>query len=131
MLLKCLTVAYILLLASIVISADIGAIAPFSAWLHHIPFGDKGCHFLLVGILSFLLSASLTVNLRYQRKRAVVFSTIAILALLTSIEEASQTMLVSRQFSQFDMLANVAGSCVFGLFAFLLPSKGQTVQHAR
>lgn len=123
--LKSLTLIYILLLSCIVIGADIGALSPFSTWLHHIPFGDKTCHFVFVGILSFLLSATLSMNLQRRRKRTVVLTTIAILAVLTSLEEASQSMLAYRSFSEFDMLANVAGTCVFGSLAFLIPSRVQ------
>lgn len=120
--LKCFTLLYIALLAVVVAGANLGILSPFVGWVHSVPFGDKTCHFLFVGFLSFLISASLSLNLRKNRKRTVVLSTIVILAVLSSIEEASQSLFASRQFSEYDMLANIAGICVFGGLALLLPS---------
>lgn len=119
--LKYVTFLYVLLLACIVAGANLGVLSPLSGWLHSVPFGDKTCHFLFVGMLSFLISTSLSINLRAKRKRTVVFTSIIILALLTSMEEASQAFLISRQFSKYDMLANVAGAFIFGAMALLVP----------
>jgi len=121
--LKKLTICYICCLIVIVVAADAGVLSPFLSWVHHIPFGDKACHFTLVGMLSFLISATLSVNMRRSRKRTVVLSTIATLAVLTSLEEISQSLLVARQFSELDLLANVAGTCVFGALALLIPTR--------
>ena len=65
---------------------------------------------------------TLSVHLRRKRKRTVVISTIAVLIVLTSLEELSQSMVASRQFSELDMLANIAGTCVFGALALLIPT---------
>ena len=121
--LRSLTAIYILLLGIIVIGADLGILSPFSIWLHHIPFGDKTCHFVFVGLLSFFVSASLSANLNWKRKRSVVLSTILVLVILTSLEELSQTMLAYRSFSPLDMFANIAGACIFGSFALLVRDK--------
>lgn len=117
---RTLTVIYILLLAMIVIGADLGILRPFSGWLHSVPYGDKTCHFVFVGLMSFFISTSLSMNLQRQRKRTTVLATIVVLAVLTSLEECSQSVLAHRQFSEADMLANVAGTFVFGLLALLL-----------
>ena len=118
--LKTFTYCYAGLLAAILLLADTGELQVFSAWLHHVPFGDKTCHFVLVGGLSFLLSATLSVHVPHRRL-AIVVSTILVLAVLSSLEECSQTMLSHRQFEPGDMLCNVAGTCVFGCAALLLP----------
>ena len=118
--LRTLTVLYILLLAVIVIGADLGILSPFSGWLHSVPYADKTCHFVFVGLLSFFVSASLSMNLERKRKRTTVLATILVLVVLTSLEEFSQSALMYRRFSGLDMLANIAGTCVFGSFALLL-----------
>jgi len=120
--LKLVTVTYCILLAFLVVGADNGLLSPLMSWLHFVPFRDKACHFVFVGLLSFFISATLSINLKTKRKRSVVLWTICILALLTSIEETSQAFLVHRQFSELDMLANIAGACVFGSFALLIPT---------
>ena len=119
--LKLLTVAYLGLIASIVISADIGLLS--LSWVHRIPFGDKACHFLLIGILSFLLCASLSSHLQAKRKRTVVLSTMAVVAILTSMEEMTHSLLASRQFSEGDMLCNIAGTWLLGSLALLIPPR--------
>ena len=122
--LRTLTVLYILLLAAIVIGADLGVLNPVSGWLHSVPYGDKTCHFVFVGLMSFFVSASLSMNLQRKRKRTTVLATILVLVVLTSLEEFSQSMLAHRRFSELDMLANIAGTCIFGSFALLLaPAK--------
>lgn len=119
--LKSVTVLYIVVLSVIVIGADAGVLSPFTRWLHRIPFGDKTCHFVFVGLLSFLLSASFSLRLRRRKKRVAVLATIAILIVLTSLEEMSQSWLAYRSFSRIDMLANILGTCCFGSLALLLP----------
>ena len=126
--LRSFSVLYILVLTAIVIGADIGFLNPVSIWLHRVPFGDKLCHFVFVGMLSFLLSASFSVHLKQKRKRFVVFSTIITLVVLTSLEEMSQTMLVYRSFSRLDMLANISGTCLFGSLALLFPIRWKKVK---
>lgn len=118
--LKTLTFCYAALLATIVLLANVGQLQALSAHLHQLPFGDKTCHFILVGGLSFLVSA--TLSLRQPRRRlAVVASTIVILSVFASLEELSQSMLSHRQFEPADMLCNIAGTFVFGCAALLLP----------
>lgn len=122
--LRTLTVLYVLLLAVIVVGADLGVLNLFSGWLHRVPYGDKTCHFVFVGLMSFFVSASLSMHLPRKRKRTTVLATILVLVVLTSLEEFSQSVLTHRRFSEMDMLANIAGTCVFGSFALLLaPTK--------
>lgn len=121
--LRKLTICYLLFLAFVVVAADLGMLNVFSGWLHQIPWGDKLCHFVFVGILSFLACRTLSNQLGGGRRRIVGLATIACLALLTSLEELSQSALSSRQFSRFDMLANISGACAFGVLALLIPGK--------
>lgn len=121
--LKKLTILYALFLATIVVGANTGVLKPFLDWLHMLPWGDKVCHFVLVGMLSFLVSVTLSNKIRRWPKRTVVLGTIVILASLTSLEELSQSMLTFRRFSQGDLLANVLGTFCFGLVALFVPTQ--------
>ena len=126
--LKKLTTCYLLFLVVVVVSADLGLLASFSGWLHHVPFGDKACHFVFVGLLSFLASLTLSNQLGTKKKRTVVLLTIVSLVVLTSLEELSQSVVASRQFSRLDMLANISGACVFGALTLLIPTSPKTRQ---
>ena len=121
--LRRLTIAYIGLLTCMVVAADLGLMSPFFRALHNVPFGlgDKLCHFFLVGMLCFFVSATLTAGMKRRRKRTVILSTIAVLAVLATLEECSQSLFASRSFSRFDMLANVSGIVTFGMLAWLIP----------
>ena len=118
---KTLTVIYTGWLAMIVVSADIGLLSPLSGWLHGVPYRDKVCHFVFVGILSFLACMALSHAHGSRRRKVVVVCTILTIALLTSLEEFSQHLFVTRQFSQLDMLCNIAGTLIFGSLALLFP----------
>lgn len=120
--LKLLTTIYLCALTGIVLAANNGVLSPWMSWLHGIPFGDKACHFLFVGVLSFLVSITIISHRPRSSKVAVVAGTIVLLAALTSLEEMSQALLRHRQYSELDMLCNIAGTCVFGVFSLFWPS---------
>ena len=120
--LKTLTLCYAAILTVIVLLANLGFLSQFSAWLHHLPFGDKSCHFLFVGGLSFLISATLGWHHPRHRYRMVALTIVAVSA-FSSLEELSQSLLQHRQFDTGDMLCNVAGTWCFGLGALLIPAR--------
>ena len=120
--LKTFTYCYAALLTTIDLLADTGSLGGLLAWLHHVPFGDKTCHFVLAGGLSFLVCATLS-RRRPERRLAVVACTILVLAALTSLEECSQSLSSYRQFEPLDMLCNVTGTLAFGSAVLLLPAK--------
>lgn len=120
--LKTLTLCYTFLLATIVLLTNFGFLQQFSSWLHHLPFGDKTCHFLFVGGLSFLVSATLGWhNPRHRFRMAAI--TIVALSAFTSLEEMSQSMLVHRRYDPADLMCNVAGTWCFGLGSLLIPMR--------
>ena len=121
--LKKLTILYALFLATIVAGANTGLLKPFLDWLHILPLGDKVCHFVLVGMLSFLVSVTLSFKIRRWPKVTVVLCTIVILATLASLEEFSQSLFPLRRFSLTDLLANVLGTVFFGAMAFFVPTE--------
>lgn len=123
--LKIVTVCYTIILAAIVLLANLGLLSEFSAWLHHLPFGDKTCHFLFVGGLSFLISATLGLHHPRHRYRMVALTIVAVSA-FTSLEELSQTLLQHRKFDPGDMLCNLAGTWCFGLGALFIPVRKKT-----
>lgn len=120
--LKTLTTCYAIFLILVVLLADAGYLSSLMAWLHYLPAGDKLCHFLLVGGLSFLVTASWSWHHPRYRYRLAVMTIVAISA-VTCLEECSQSMLSHRRYDPGDMACNIAGSWCFGLSALLLPVK--------
>lgn len=77
---------------------------------------DKVAHFLLFGLLTYLLSFAL----RHKRiKLMTIRISLApvIMLIATFVEECSQIGLESRTFSLLDMLANLVGVLYFGYLA--------------
>lgn len=116
------TFVYVGLLVALVTLANTGVLSPVLVWLHQLPYGDKACHFVLVGGLSFLISSTLSLR-RPRRRYVVVATTIVTIALLTSLEEFSQSMLQYRRFDRLDMLCNIAGTLVFGCATLFIPMR--------
>lgn len=118
--LKTLTIIYACLIGAIVVLANLQTLGPLVSLVHAFPFGDKACHFLLFGGLSFLLSTTLSAA-RPRRRVIVVVLTVLGLAMISSLEECSQTMFSHRQFDRLDMLSNIAGTLLFGCATLLIP----------
>lgn len=88
----------------------------FFDWVKRHPPADKIGHFLLVGLMAFFLEIALlgrkvsALGLRWPIGSAVV-------ALASSAEEVSQLWIGGRYFDVLDLVANLAGTVVFGWLA--------------
>lgn len=120
---KWLAVLFSLFLCVIIALADLGFLGGPLRALHRIPYGDKIGHFSLVGILAFLVITSLIQTLPARDPNWVAFSTAFILAVIFTIEEASQGPIRGRDASWKDLFANYAGIVFFGLIAWHLNRK--------
>ncbi len=97
---------FLCFLAAIVIAADRGRLPGFIMAFYAFPSGDKIGHFLLIGLLSFLVNLCLPA--RPLVWRDVVIASLAI-ALLATLEEFSQAFLRTRTASWRDLFAGYAG----------------------
>lgn len=119
---KILTVVYILILAGIIVLADLRGTQYLLNFVRFIPYGDKVGHFFLMGIFSFLLN--LTMNAKTFRLRKINFllGTLIVLIVVT-IEEFSQKFVRGRTFDLSDLVVDFAGILVFGELARLICRK--------
>lgn len=114
-----ITVLYFILLAGIVFLADNHQYHTLFNGIRRIPGGDKLGHFLLMGLLSFLLNASLSCRtVRVFAARVLLGSVIACAAV--TLEELSQIFVRYRTFDLLDLLFDYAGIWAFGRLAFCL-----------
>lgn len=111
-----MTLAFGILVLSIVAVADLGVARPVFDAIGTIPGGDKICHFLLVGGLCGLVCLTLASRQPRQAVR-VILVTVAVFLVLATAEELSQQWLVERTFSLADMACNDAGILTFGYLA--------------
>lgn len=109
---KILTVVYILILAGIIVIADLNGTGYFR-FVHYIPYGDKVGHFCLMGMLSFLVNLVLRARTVSLWKFDYLLGSL-IVAAIVLVEEFSQKFVGGRTFDFGDLLFDFAGIIVFG-----------------
>jgi len=115
---KWITMGFGLFIIFLVVQAGRGQFPAVFSYFRDFPGGDLLGHFLLMGVLTFLVA--FTVAMRSALEvRAAIIGSVAVMALLITLEEASQILLVHRSFSFLDLFSDYAGVLFFGSLAFL------------
>ena len=106
-----LTGSFILFLAAVITWANRGTMPRLLVLLYAFPAGDKVGHFLLMGILALLVNMGLGARrLPLGRRRVLVGS--LVVAVIITLEEASQLFLPNRTFSLSDLAMGYLGILV-------------------
>jgi polysaccharide biosynthesis protein VpsQ len=111
-----ITWLYGLLLVVIVVLAGTGNLGGILSAIHRVPLGDKIAHFVLVGLLAYVVNLSMPGRVWRFGRVTVSQGTLWVLVVVV-LEEISQHWLPSRRFDVGDLLANVLGIAVFGWLA--------------
>jgi VanZ family protein len=112
------TLLFFLLIVAIIISADADQLPDFLDRLYQFPGGDKVGHFILYGILSFLLNTS-ALTLFSKRDPARLVPTVSLLlSIMIGLEEWSQSLFPARTMSITDLMASYAGVTLFAYLAW-------------
>ena len=106
-----LAVLFALLLLLIVAAANLGLGPALFGFIYAIPYADTAGHFILMGLLSLLISLGFGAD-RVQFLR--LLKTSLFLGALVTLEEITQLFLVNRTFSLVDLTADYAGIFLFG-----------------
>lgn len=114
--LKWIGVSFVFFIAFIITAVNLKWNLGCIGYINYIPFGDKICHFLLIGTLTYF------VNVLFDRKRIMLFTKPVLLGSLCvftfiSFEEASQFFLAHRNCEVLDLIANYLGVYVFSRIA--------------
>lgn len=117
---KYLAVLFTLFIIAIIILADKNALPPFIHAIYDFPNGDKVGHFILFGLLNFILTLTFLRALPNHARSRVALSVGLILALAVTLEEFSQRYFSSRTFDQVDLTASFLGLLVGGWVALKL-----------
>ncbi len=113
---KLLTASYILLLATIIYMADHMRYQSLFSIIRSVPGADKLGHFLLMGLLSFLLNVSLGCRSIRIAGKLFLLGSVIVIALVT-LEEFSQLFIRYRTFDLIDLAADYTGIWIFGRLA--------------
>ena len=116
---KRLTVVYVLILGAIILLVNWGVGQPLVGWAAVVPGGDKTVHFLLLGLLSFMVNMTLRARRVHIGPLPLLEGTLLVGAAAT-LEELSQLLLQWRDFSLLDLLADYLGIFLAGRLALLI-----------
>lgn len=113
-----LAILFSIFIASIIILADVGYLKPLLWMIHEVKNLDKVLHFLLIGTLTYLISAGLIESLPNRNVNWIVLVAMFSIFVFFTIEELSQSQIRGRSFSLIDLAANYLGIFVFGFLAW-------------
>ena len=116
---KWLTIVFFALIILVIVLADAGRLG-FLGVVYEFRYGDKVGHFVLYGILAFLLDLTFFQALHHADQKRVAVMIGLILALLIGLEEFSQKFLPSRSFSLMDLFAGYVGVIFFSWLALTI-----------
>jgi len=91
-----------------------------------IPGGDKIGHFVLFGLLSFLVNLVLQATV-VRCGRLTILKGSALVMVIVIAEEVSQLLFVSRSFEVLDLAADLAGIWFFGQLPGLYSKRERVV----
>ena len=126
---KWLTIFFALFIILIIVLADLGRLGILQT-VNRIPFGDKAGHFILYGILIFLVNLTLFRSIPFQSRTRIAVTSDLILALLIGLEEFSQRNFPSRTFDLGDLTASYLGLLFFSWLALRTKNRDRTESKA-
>jgi len=111
------TIIFSLLIVAIIVGANADALPRPLERINDFPGGDKAGHFILFGILCFLLNKSALSLLPTRDPVRLILTVSLLLSILIGLEEWSQSLFPARTMSLADLLASYAGVAAFALLA--------------
>ena len=120
---KTAAIIFSIFILCVIVFADLGYLRRPLYLMHKIPYGDKLGHFVLIGTLACLVIASAIQTRPDWNPNMTAIISALILAVIFSVEEASQVFFQDRHAGWKDLVANYAGIIAFGLFAWYTHKK--------
>jgi len=107
---------FVVFLTVLVWRADSGRAHWLFDLARSVPGGDKAGHFILFGVLSFLVNLVMRAAVFRWGKLTVLKGSVIVTAFVTA-EELSQLFFISRSFDLLDLSAGMVGIWLFGQLA--------------
>jgi hypothetical protein len=117
--LKWITVGFVIFIILIIVLDDAGRLPSVLAIFYSFRYGDKAGHFLLMGLMNFLVILSFPFRQSGNLAKSALVCSLVIGALVT-LEEGSQVFFSTRTASLGDLACSYAGIILFGVLAFWL-----------
>ncbi len=112
----------IIVIVPTIVLADLGRLPGFLAAVYVFPNGDKVGHFVLYGVLAFLLVIALPSG-KPQRHWKTPLLACGLLVVAIGVEEVSQMLLATRSADVLDFVCSVLGVALFGRAAWRIKYK--------
>ncbi len=106
-----LPLGFFIFISSIIFIADSANYNFALRWVGAVPYGDKIGHVVLYGIMALLLNYGLS----YKKIKGLPLGAVLVL-IFAILEEFSQIYFPSRTFDLKDILADIIGIILFGLW---------------
>lgn len=123
---KLITIAFIIFLAGVILIANAGLQSRFFGFIRQVPGRDKTGHFVLMGILAFLMNLCFKGE-TFRGLRVPVLKGSFIVLVAVTLEELTQIFMASRAFDLADLAADYLGILLFGRLAWLICKRGRRV----
>ncbi len=98
---------FLVFILLIILAADTGTMPAFIRAIYNFPGGDKAGHFILYGILAFLLARAFP--RQFQVGTLSIPIATLILLIFATLEEFSQSLFSTRSFDLFDLTCSFLG----------------------
>lgn len=113
-----ITVLFTLLIVAIVVGANADVLPRPLEQLANFPGGDKTGHFILFGVLTYLVNKSALILLPKRNPTRLILTVSLLLSSLIVLEEWSQALFPARTMSFSDLLASLSGVVVFAFLVY-------------
>ena len=111
-----IVIGYTCFIGGIIVLANAGRGTRLFALQYMVPGADKAGHFVLMGLLAFLVNLGLGMATWRVGRFDVLKGSLLVLAFVI-VEELSQVFFANRNADPIDLLADLAGIIVFGYLA--------------
>lgn len=119
---KSFTGIYLLIVAGIIVTADLKSTSYLLGFVGNIPYGDKIGHFVLFGVLAFLVNLNFGMRMFSFGRSDYLLGSLIVMVGIT-IEEFTQIFMRGRTFSWLDLFCGYAGVIFFGETARIIYRK--------
>ena len=115
-------ILFFLFICWIILAADQGQDFFVMKQVRRLPYGDKGGHFILYGILTLLVNLALNNRVVRIGKRSFLLGALLV-GVFAVLEEFTQLALVSRNFELMDIACDLIGILVFSYLSLFFGKK--------
>ncbi len=112
------TLVFFLFICYVIYSADTRTLPDWMYLIYHFPYGDKLGHFILYGIMAFLMNVSFP-DWAFRAGGISLPGGGLVFAAFSILEEISQSFFASRSSSWLDLACSLLGIVVFSLLSRL------------